>query len=254
MTTKKITIFSNHINENSDGSYTIPNLAVNNVDNFQLRWALIAPSFNTVSAYRGNNVLKITIVAPTTYTIPDGTYDIAQLCAQIQTQLQAVDPNFTCTYVATTQLVTITDTVNFTIDKTVSTVMPILGFTQAQTLTGAATYTGVNAYNPQDLAVVNLHIDNLKYYVDSSTFTNLPDYILTIPVTKNLDSFIEYKPTIPELFRFKNGNIVLSNTRLYFTFPEGKIIQFRGGHWYLRFDFDAVAPPKSKFEFSLDLP
>ena len=252
MTSKKLCIFSDQITENTDGSFTIPNLTVNGVDNFQLRWGQISPSFNTISADRGNNILKITLIGPTTYTIPDGTYDISQLCAQIQGQLQVVDPNFTCSYVATTQLVTITDTVNFTIDKTVSTIMPALGFSQTQILTGAATYTGSLAYNPQNLGIINLHIDNLKYYVDSSVISNYPDYILSIPVTKTIDSLIYYHPQFPEQFRFKNGNVVLSNTKIYFTFPEGKLIKFRGGKWYLRFDFGNDSPSKSKLEYIND--
>jgi hypothetical protein len=231
---KHFTIFSENLTANTDNTFILAGLLVKNVNYFQINKVVIPSSFYTISVARKNNTLKVN---STLITIPDGTYSITDLCAYLQTQLVSIDASFTCTSSAIYKSVTIAMTSNFTIDLSLSKVAKALGFATTGSLTGASTYTSTTSYDPFGLGHINFHADNLKYYCESGTVINFPDYIVSIPVKTMPDDYIIYEPTYDVKYHFPNGTIALSNTKMYFTFRDGTIIDFRSVPFTIEFEF-----------------
>lgn len=114
-----------------------------------------------------NVVLDFNDGLSTIVNLPNGNYDITELCAEIQTQLQTFDPNYSCTYNAITMQVTIANTtpVNFELQfLNNDEIARRLGF-EAVLYSGSASYS--SPITPQ--------LIETEYYITINEFGHLVD-------------------------------------------------------------------------------
>jgi len=110
-----------------------------------------------------NDTFDIDYPAPSTILISPGFYTATGLCAALQTYLQGVDANYTCTYSTLTGKVTVTNTSAFRILVTggvgsATSACGILGFTTGSPASTAATSwvanNIINLIDPQSVFIV----------------------------------------------------------------------------------------------------
>ncbi len=230
---KKYSVFSDGIISDSNGYY-LKNININNVKQLRINKFLIPTSFNTISASRGNNTLNI---AGSTITIPDGQYSIAQLCNYLSPVLVALDATFTITYSSINKFVTIARTTNFTFNLDLSKAAKLLGFASTGSLTGAATYTSTQAYNPMDLNAIIFSCDKFKFNVCSESNRQYENFITFIPVYNLPDNLIIYEPKYPIQFSYESGTVI-NNLYVNFYFVDGTVIDFKGVPFAFELEFN----------------
>lgn len=176
-----------------------------------------------VAYYRvRDNNNKLTIIqSATTYnlTLTNGDYSDTSLVAEVQTQLQTINANFTATLSG--HSITLThSTTAFDVDFL--TCYYLLGFNETGSYTGLLTYTGENAINLYGAQVVHLLSDTIGTCSLSNSYNNVVDNYLIdetyggiyIRSFENPD-FIEITPKNISSIHFKlvfdDGEVYTSN-------------------------------------------
>lgn len=115
-------------------------------------------SFYSVSADRGNNIFKLD--GSNAITIPDGNYSVVTFTTYLQTQLKLIDINFTVTYSATNNKITIANTSNFSIDWASTSCRILIGFPDNLTglSTAALSIVSTHQFNFAGWSRLNIHM------------------------------------------------------------------------------------------------
>jgi hypothetical protein len=174
----------------------------------------------------------------TTVTITDGQYDIADLCALLQSLIRTAlaDVTYNVTYSSNTLAVTISHTGNFSIDFTpTASICSFLGFT-ATALTGAATYTGTLAYNPYKMGTIGFCSDLFSYGNEVENTASIQNLICWLPQTDTPDLYVIYEPNYIIDVNVFNKKTQLRDTLFWFIRPDGSLIDFRGVQWFAEID------------------
>lgn len=199
-----------------------------NVNSFSLDFISIP-----IAYYRVNSTNNRFDVGASQVTLTEGDYTITTLATEVQTQLQAINANYTCS-VSGNYLVLAHTTTAFTLDFNVdNSAYEVMGFVKTGSYTGTTSYTSPNSVNlygsqvchlcSKELGIQSLNdaFDNVvQSFVIDATYGNVNTYINNTPVTKvittkNLDKIdFSLRKDDGTLFDLDGLNIVF-NLNLY---------------------------------------
>lgn len=191
---------------------------------------------------------KDTGLVARTAIIGPGAWTIKDYLVEVKAQMEVVGAGtYTISRNKQTRKITIAADGNFELTTTNTTQAnwDIMGFTTTADNTGAATYTGSNAYNMSGDQFVYLQssmAENLKDSVIVST--GLKNVIAKIPVNVAFGATIFFQPQVPIIFEFKS--LVFSDIEFNMRDKDFGILELNNSNWslsFLVFHEDQILPP-----------
>lgn len=183
-----------------------------------------------------------------TATIGPGAWSIKDYLVEVKTQMESVGAGtYTVTRNKQTRKITIDadGTFELTTTNTIQANWDIMGFTTTADRTGAATYTGDNAYNmsgDQFIYLQSSMAENLKDSVIVST--GLKNVIAKIPINVAFGSTIFFQPSVAVIFEFKS--LIFSDIDFNMRDKNFNILELNNSNWsltFLVFHEDQLLPP-----------
>jgi len=142
----------------------------------------------TISTINKNN--QSFLLNGSLISLPIGDYlTVESLRIVLETTLQSVDVNFTVTVIG--NVLTITNTSNFTLDFTDYDIARVLGF-QKRSYAPTLSQEGSGIVNLNPLTSINILVNNRCDIRDNGSLA----YTFRIPVIANKNSFITYEPNM----------------------------------------------------------
>ena len=117
-----------------------------------------------------------------TVSITSKHYTYTSLASALETALQTLDPNISVSYDSTTAKITISDTVNFSIDYSESSIAPIIGLEQDKS--GSSSYEMDGVLHLGGTRYIDIFSNTLSGLIHGRTYTsdNKGSWLLSVPM------------------------------------------------------------------------
>lgn len=179
-----------------------------------------------------NNKMVFDQSGSLTATIVSGQYSGTTLCSAVETALNLVGSGFTCTYVTSSNKITISHASNFelTTTNTTNSLYDYLGYDTSANLTGTNSYTGTNMVN-----ITSKYVYLTLSFADNPQLSlNLPDTVaLIILNTRSWGSLITQDD--PVIIRSNERHFEYFKYALYD--DRGNVIDSNGIEFSFRITF-----------------